>query len=153
MKNTKTAKGNIYATYADAAKGMIRIVLDFFSILMPVTLARRRSSIILIASGAPVPNIVELTGLTDRSVKSLGRAMRDGDTGSLLKLKEGRGRKRKTADVEEQILAELEKGNYHTRQQIADMIWEKFYISISVSAVGKLLKKRDTEAEMRLPPC
>lgn len=141
MKNTNTSKGNIYVTNADAAKGMIRTVLDFLSIFMPVTLARRAVSIILIAAGVPVPHIVELTGLTDRSVKSLGRAMRDGDTGSLLKLKEGRGRKRKTADVEGQILAELEKGNYHTRQQIADMIWEKFHITISVSAVGKLLKK------------
>ncbi len=59
----------------------------------------------------------------------------------MLELKEGRGRKGKAADVKEQILAEVEKGNYHTRQQIADMVEEKFHISMSVSAIGRFLKK------------
>ena len=51
------------------------------------------------------------------------------------------GRKSKTADVEDQILAELENGNYHSRQQIADMIKDKFQITVSLPAVGRLLKK------------
>ena len=56
-------------------------------------------------------------------------------------IKKGSGRKSRTADVESQIFEELERSNYHTRQQVADMIEEKFHIKISVSAVGKLLKK------------
>jgi len=79
-----------------------------------------------------------MTGLTERSVRLYGKAIREGKTNSLLKLKEVRGRKGKAADVEEQLLAEVEKGNFHTRQQIADMVKEKFHISMSVSAIGKL---------------
>ena len=141
MKNTNSANRNIYVTNMDDAKGIIGIILNVLLLFMPLTLAKRVVSIILIAAGTPIPCIVELTGLTDRSVKFLGRTMRDGDTSRLLEFKKGRGRKCKTADVEGQILAELEKGNYHTRQQIADMIQEKFHISISVSTVGRLLKK------------
>ncbi len=66
--------------------------------------------------------------------------MAGGDISGLLTVGGG-GRKAKTAGIEDEILAELEKGNYHTRQQIADMIQEKFHISISPSAVGKFLKK------------
>ncbi len=58
----------------------------------------------------------------------------------LLEVKGG-GRKRKLVDVEEQIIGELEKGNYHTRQQVADMVWEKFQIKVSLPAIGRLLKK------------
>ena len=141
MKNTCSDNRNIYVTNVEDSRRIIVVILDFLSLFMPITLAKRVVGMILIAAGTPIPRVVELTGLTDRSVKSFGRTMRDGDISSLLALKEGRGRKRKTAEVEELILAELEKGNYHTRQQIADMIQEKFHISISVSAVGRLLKK------------
>ena len=37
----------------------------------------------------------------------------------------GGDRKAKSADVEKEILDETEKGNYHTRQQLADMIKDK----------------------------
>lgn len=146
MKNTSSDNRNIYVTNVEDSRKIIVVILDFLSLFMPITLAKRVVGMILIAAGTPIPRVVELTGLTDRSVKSFGRTMRDGDIGSLLALKEGRGRKSKTAEVEELILAELEKGNYHTHQQIADMIQEKFRISISVSAVGRLLKKTGYES-------
>ncbi len=75
-------------------------------------------------------------------VRGLRKDMAGGNISGLLTVGGGGGRKAKTADIEDEILAELEKGNYHTRQQIADMIQEKFHISISPSAVGKFLKKR-----------
>jgi transposase len=53
----------------------------------------------------------------------------------------GIGRPGKAKDIESAISEELEKNNYHTRQQVADMIYEKIGISMSVSAIGKLLKK------------
>ena len=56
-----------------------------------------------------------------------------------------RGRKAKSADVESEILDEIEKGNYHTRQQIADMIKDKFNITVTVTAVSRLLKKTDSK--------
>ncbi len=142
---------NIYVgTQADAPE-IVRIILNFLVLFMPMTLAKRVVSIILIAAGLPISRITEMSGLTQRSVRSFGKKIREGDTESLLKLKEGRGRKGKAADVEEQILAELEKGNYHTRQQIADMVKEKFHISMSVSAIGKFLKKkRPAQTQERL---
>ena len=63
----------------------------------------------------------------------------------------GGGRSAKASGLEEQILAEIEAGNYHTRQEIADMILEEFHIKMSRTSVGRLLKKRHQMAEMRLP--
>jgi transposase len=51
------------------------------------------------------------------------------------------GRPVKAKDFENAIVEELEKNNYHTRQQITDMILEKFGVTMSVSTVGRLLKK------------
>ncbi len=46
--------------------------------------------------------------------------MAGGNISGILTIRGG-GRKGKTASIEDEILAELEKNNYHTRQQIADM--------------------------------
>ena len=78
--------------------------------------------------------------------------MVDGNIDLLLEVGGGSGRPRKTEDLECAIIEELEKNNYHTRQQIADMIHEKFGVVISVSTVGRLLKKRHQEAEKRFDP-
>ena len=59
----------------------------------------------------------------------------------LLKVGSSSGRPRKAKDLESAIAEELEKNNYHTRQQVADMIFEKFGVVMSVSTVGRLLKK------------
>ena len=96
---------------------------------------------ILIAAGASDGRVTGLAGLCDRSVRALRKALQEGEPLQLLSIKKGSGRKSRTADVESQIFEELEKNNYHTRRQVADMIEEKFHIKISVSAVGKLLKK------------
>ncbi len=132
---------NTYVSTDAEAEVIVSIILNFLEIFMPTTLAKRIVGIILIAVGLPVTRIVEITNLTERSIRSYGKIIREGNTNNLLQLKEGRGRKAKTANVETEILEELEKGNYHTRQQIADMVKEKFQISMSVSAIGKFLKK------------
>lgn len=62
-------------------------------------------------------------------------------------IKSGSGRKAKTENVEKEIITELETQNYHTRQQIVDMVKEKYHISISRSTAGRLLKKRVKMAE------
>ncbi len=137
----KVTNKNAYVNTDAEAKGIVGIILNFLVIFMPITLAKRIVVITLKAAGLPVSRIVEITNLTERSVRSFGKIIREGNTNSLLRLKEGRGRKAKTANVETEILEELEKGNYHTRQQIADMVKEKFHITRSVSAIGKFLKK------------
>jgi len=58
------------------------------------------------------------------------------------------GRPAKTSGLEEQVLAETEANNYHTRQEVADTILEKFHVKISGISVGRLLKKRHQMAEM-----
>ena len=69
--------------------------------------------------------------------------MRNIEIMELLRRKEGSGSQSKIAGLEAEIVAEIEKNNYHTRQQIADMIEEKFHIHISVATVGRLLKKNN----------
>ncbi len=96
---------------------------------------------ILIAAGATDERVTGLTGLCDRSVRALRKALREDEPLQLLSIKKGSGRKSRRADVESEIFKELERSDYHTRQQVADMIEEKFHIKNSVSAVGKLLKK------------
>ena len=70
--------------------------------------------------------------LQDPSFLELGFEDRLG----LLVIQKGSGRKSKCAGIEEAIVEELETNNYHTRQQIADMIEEKFQVKLSCSAVG-----------------
>lgn len=116
-------------------------ILEFLQLFLPVTLAKRLVAMILLAAGVPVPRVTELSGLCDRSARGLLKSMREEDAGTLLSIKSGSGHKSKTAGLEEEILQEIARNNYHTRQQIADMIDEKFHVRISVSAVGKFLKK------------
>ena len=131
----------------------IEAVLKFLQLFLPATTSRKVVSVILLAAGMSVTEIAEMTGLSSRSVQSTGRAIRDGSISSILTRKKNSGRKRKTAGVEEQIVAELEQGNYHTRQQIAGMIREKFQITVSLPAVGRLLKKRLPKAEVCFSAC
>jgi transposase len=63
------------------------------------------------------------------------------DVDNLFEIKAGRGRKSKIKDVESQIVDEIEKGNYQTLQQIADMIQDKFEIKVSLMSVSRLVKK------------
>ena len=135
-KNTGCDTSNEHPSIMEA-------VINFLKLFMPETLAKRVLSIVLISAGLENSRVTELTGYCDRSVRSLRKEMAGGDISRLLTIRGG-GRKSKTAGIEKEILAELEKDNYHTRQQIADMIHEKFHVSISPSAVGKLLKKTGT---------
>lgn len=120
---------------------IMKKVIQFLQAFLPVTLAKRLVAIILLAAGVPVPRVTELTGLCDRSTRGLLKSMREEEVDKLLSIKSGSGKKSKTFGLEAEILKEIEKNNYHTRQQISDMIKEKFHIQVSVSAVGRLLKK------------
>ena len=120
---------------------IIKKVIAFLQVLLPLTLSKRLVAMVLLAADVPVKRVTELTGLCERSTRGLRKAMEKEDAGSLLTIKRGSGKKSKTFGLETEILQEIEKNNYHTRQQIADMIQEKFRIQVSVTAVGRLLKK------------
>ena len=130
---------------------IIKKVIEFLQLFLPLTLAKRLVAIVLRAAGVPVPHVTELSGLCDRSTRSLLKSLREEDVAGLLAIKRGSGKKRRTAGLEDEIIAEIERNNYHTRQQIADMIQEKFHVKVSVATVGRLLKKRDQKTEKRFP--
>ncbi len=136
IKANRTAEGE---SYSEAAE-IIGKIIGFLKLFVPETLAKRLVCMVLVAAGVPVQNTAKLVGVCTKTVYSLRKTIAPETMDSLLVVKGG-GRKRKLADVEEQIIGELEKDNYHTRQQVADMVWEKFQIKVSQPAIGRLLKK------------
>lgn len=120
---------------------IMKAVIRFLRMFMTETLAKRVVSLMLIAVGIPNAHITEVTGMSDRSIWMLKKGLHSGDIDALFTAGRGSGRIEKAKGLESAIVEELEKNNYHTRQQIADMIFERFGIRMSVSAVGRLLKK------------
>ncbi len=122
----------------ETAVDVFRQVMEFLQLFLPVTLAKRLVAIILLAIGMPVEDAVRLTGLCEKSMWTLKKQLREQPVSDLMAIKPGSGRKGKSAGIEKQLLAELESGNYRTRQEIADMIEDKFHIKVSRSCVGCL---------------
>lgn len=141
MADTRLSENPKTVKCASDNVGLIKKVLEFLQLFMPLTLAKRVVAIILLAAGVPVPRVTELSGLCDRSTRGLVKSLREKDAKELLAIKRGSGQNSKTSGLENEIIAEIEQNNYHTRQQIADMIQEKFHIQVSVATVGRLLKK------------
>ena len=100
---------------------------------------------VLIAAGIPNNRVTELTGYCDRSVRALKKAMECGEISGLFHVGGGGGRS-KLADVEKEILDEINHNDYHSYQQIADMAYEKFRIKVSLYSVRRLLKKTASNA-------
>jgi transposase len=96
---------------------------------------------VLISVGVPNNQVTELTGLCDKSVRTLKKALKSGEVDNLFHIGKG-GRKGKLIEVEKAIFEEISKNDYHSQQQIADMINEKFGIKVSADSVARLLKKR-----------
>jgi len=122
------------------AEEVINKTMKFLKIFMPETLVKRIVSMILLSVGVPTKRVTELTGLCDRSVRALKKTLESGEIESLFHVGGG-GRKRKLKEVESAIIEEVEKNDYHSRQQIADMLLEKHGIKVSLPVIGNLLKK------------
>lgn len=119
----------------------VQAINSFLQLFISPVIARRIISALLIVTGVRSSDITLYTGLCERSVRDLKNQIVDGNTDCLFEVKNGRGRKSIFKDAESQIIEEIEKGNYQTLQQIADMISEKFEIKASLMAVSRLLKK------------
>ena len=76
---------------------------------MPVTLAKRITAMVLLAAGIPTPRVTELTGLCDRSARGLLKSIQQDNIEELFAIKSGSGQKSKTAGIEAEIIAEIEK--------------------------------------------
>ena len=59
------------------ATDILKQVIEFLQLFMPVTLAKRLVAIILLVIGVPVRNAVELTGLCEKSMWSLKKKMQE----------------------------------------------------------------------------
>ena len=119
MPHNHIKNKNSYVENERDCETCIKAVVKFLQLFVPETTARKVVSVILIAAGLSVSQITKVTGLSDKSIQTTGRAIRDGSIGDVLTHKKASGRKRKTADVEEQIIAELESGNYYTRTVVS----------------------------------
>ena len=82
-----------------------------------------------------------MTGLCDRSVRSLRKALEGGEAANLFHVGGGSGKSR-LAGFEAAIIEEIESGSYNNRQQIADMIQEKYGIKVCLNTISNLLKKK-----------
>lgn len=120
---------------------VVKAISLYLQLFISPVISRRIISALLIIAGVRNSIITELTGLSERGIHDLKRQLMDESPDSLFEIKKGRGRKSKIKDVESQIIEEIERGNYQTLQQIADMIHEKFEINVSLMAVSRLLKK------------
>ena len=119
---------------------IIEAIMKFLELFMRKTLVKRIVSMLLISLSVSDEKVTELTGLCNKSVRTLKKSMKNGETDSLFVVSGG-GRKRKLKDVEEAVIEEIEKNDYRSRRQIADMIAEKYGIKVSVDTVKNMLKK------------
>ena len=144
MKSVKLEKVSrtAYSDEYDAIRRkLVSDIIVFLQLFIPATLARRITSVLLLVAGVPHECVSEWTGSCDRSVRQWRKQITTGDTDKLLVMGTGAGRQSKLADIGAQVLAEIENSNYHTLQQIADMVKEKFNIGVSTMAVHRFLKK------------
>jgi len=147
-KKSKTDSEIVEIKLQKYAAGILKQAVEFLEIFLPETLAKRFVAIILLAVGIPVKTAIGLSGCLWVFHKQLSES----DVSEIMVFHYGSRRPEKAAGLEEQILSEIEANHYHTRQEIADMIFEKFHAKISRTFVGRFLKKRRQMAEMRLPP-
>jgi transposase len=118
-------------------------IIKFLGLFMTERLAKRVVSMVLLTPGPEKNRVTELTGLCARSVHALKKEMESGKTEELFILghKGKCGGKSKMKDVEKDIIDEIEKNDYHTYQQIADMVEDKYGIKVPREAIRRLLKK------------
>ncbi len=140
-KNSNTDSEIVEIKLQKHTAGILKQAVEFLEIFLPETLAKRFVAIILLAVGIPVKTAVGLSGLSERSLWTLHKQLPESDVSEIMVFHYGGGRPEKASGLEEQILSEIEANNYHTRQEIADMIYEKFHVKISRTSVGRLLKK------------
>jgi transposase len=124
-----------------AASKIVLSIITFLQLFMSETLAKRIISIVLIAAGSQNEYITELTGLCNRSIRELRKKLKNGEVGNELLQVGGGGRKSKMAGLEEFIIEKIETNNYHSQQEIADMVYKERGIKVHRTTIGRLLKK------------
>ncbi len=143
-KKSKTDSKIVEIKLQGNTAGILKQAIGFLELFLSKTLAKRFVAIILLAIGIPVKTAAELSGLSERSLWTLHKQLTVLDVSEIIVFHYGGGRSAKASGLEGKILAEIEANNYHTRQEIADMILEKFHVKMSRTSVGRLLKKTES---------
>jgi len=120
-------------------------VIDFLSIIMTITLAKRIVCIILLSSGIAIEEIVRSCGLCKTTVYDVRNKLQAGEIHALFKVGGG-GNKSPLTDVETEIIDEINKNEYFTQQQIVDMVQNKFNITTTTHSIGRFLKKKSLKS-------
>ena len=121
---------------------MILKVIEFLGMFMPITLAKRIVCIIVLSIGVSKEEAARISGFCDKTVSSIKKKLDSNELDTLFVINGG-GRKSPLADYETAIIDEITNNAYYTKQQIADMVFEKYGIKVTQQAIGKLLKKRE----------
>lgn len=139
---SRSGRRRIEYTYTGQFDPWVPATREFFETMMPETLSKRAASALLIAAGLGNDKIVELTGMCIRSVRALRKLMEEEEaTSAIFAIKPGSGRKKKTEGIEDEVFAELDKGECKTHQQVVDMLKERFGIVASVQLASRLVKR------------
>jgi transposase len=126
--------------HTNQSKPIISKVIGFLSMLMPITIAKRIVCIILLSIDTTVEETARISGFCEKTVKSINKKVKANDIDVLFVISGG-GRKGILSVLEKEIVDEVNQNTYHTRQQVADMIYDKYRLKVSPKTVGKLLKK------------
>jgi len=133
--------GNQVITTEDYSKTNISKVLEFLRLFMPITLAKRIICIIVLSIGVSTGETARISGFCEKTVKLIKQKLDSKELDMLFVIKGG-GRKSPLADFESAIIEEINKNAYFTKQQIADMVFEKYGVKVTQQAIGKMLKKK-----------
>ena len=122
------------------AEQVVKIVIAFLRLFVCETLAKRMVSMLLLAAGVPNNRITIMTGLCDKSVRTLKKSIESGEHDNLFHMGGG-GQKGMLSEIEAEIVQEVNENEYHSQQQIVDMVFEKYRIKVSQPTISRLLKK------------
>ena len=142
-KKSKKAPKHIRVNKEDRyLHGIVSEVCVFLSLFMPKTLAVWLVCILFVACGMGNNKISALVDCHIKTVRKLRKRMDYEPVSDLMVIAPGSGRKPKVkSDIRTQIVEKVKSGTYCCLRQIADMIKLSFELTISESAVSKLLKK------------
>lgn len=127
--------------------GLIQQLIAWLSILVTPTEAKRFVCLILIAMGVHRFSIHDATGVSDRTIRTLQKSVKDEESvDNIMRVKGNRGRKPKLAEVEAEIEKAIEEGAFQTRAEVVQMVKDEFDIDISVWTAGRFLKKKALES-------
>jgi len=141
-KSKKAPKQNLVDKEDRYLHGIVYQVCAYLCMFMPRTLAVRLVCILFVACCMSNNRIAGLADCHAKTVRNLRKRMDNEMVSELMVIAPGSGRKPKVkADIKTQIIEKVKEGTFCCLRQIADMIKLSFALTISESAVSKLLKE------------